>query len=51
MRTAAVLNIHPRTLDYRIRRTHDLLGFHPATARGVRLIGAGIARALVPRSN
>ncbi|GAA4164520.1 helix-turn-helix domain-containing protein [Phytohabitans flavus] len=51
LRTAAALNIHPRTLDYRIRRTHDLLGFHPATARGVRLIGAGIARALSPRPN
>lgn len=48
LRTAAALNVHPRTLDYRIRRAHDLLGFHPATARGVRLIGAAIARALAP---
>ncbi|MFI7548907.1 PucR family transcriptional regulator [Micromonospora sediminimaris] len=50
LRTAAALNIHPRTLDYRIRRAHELLGFHPATARGVRLIGAGIARARADRT-
>jgi hypothetical protein len=54
LRTAAALNIHPRTLDYRIRRAHELVGFHPATTRGVRLIGAGIAWAHareLPRGN
>ncbi|WP_213450640.1 PucR family transcriptional regulator [Rhizomonospora bruguierae] len=50
LRTAAALNIHPRTLDYRIRRAQDLAGFHPATTRGVRLLGAGIARALARES-
>jgi hypothetical protein len=43
LRAANALNIHPRTLDYRIHRVRDLTGLHPASARGVRVIGAAVA--------
>jgi sugar diacid utilization regulator len=46
LRAANALNIHPRTLDYRIHRVRDLTGLHPASARGVRVIGAAIAHAM-----
>lgn len=45
-RTAAALNIHPRTLDYRLRRVHALTGLDPASVQGVRLLSATVTRAL-----
>jgi PucR-like helix-turn-helix protein len=42
---AAALNIHPRTLDYRLRRVRETTGVDPASARGVRLLSAAVARA------
>ncbi|HEX6685966.1 MAG TPA: helix-turn-helix domain-containing protein [Candidatus Limnocylindrales bacterium] len=46
LRAANALNIHPRTLDYRIHRARDLTGLHPASTRGVRVISAAVAHAL-----
>lgn len=45
--TAADLNIHPRTLDYRLRRVRDLTGIDASTALGVRAFSVAVARALV----
>jgi sugar diacid utilization regulator len=45
--TAAGLNIHPRTLDYRLRRVRDLTGIDPGTALGVRAFSVAVARTLV----
>jgi len=42
---AAALNIHPRTLDYRLRRVRETTGVDPASATGVRLLSAAVARA------
>lgn len=41
--TAAVLHVHPNTLDYRLRRVVELTGIDPATTRGLQLIGAALA--------
>jgi hypothetical protein len=41
-RTAAALNIHPNTLDYRLRRIGELTGRSPATARGLQVLGAAL---------
>lgn len=45
-RTAASLNIHPRTLEYRLRRVHDLTGLDPVSVRGVRILSATVTRVL-----
>jgi sugar diacid utilization regulator len=39
---SAALHIHPRTLDYRLRRTRDLVGVDPASVRGVRVLGTAV---------
>ena len=39
---AAALNVHPNTLDYRLRRVTELTGMDPGTARGVQLLGAAM---------
>ena len=39
---AASLNVHPNTLDYRLRRITELTGMDPGTARGVQLLGAAM---------
>ncbi|RSM72352.1 PucR family transcriptional regulator [Kibdelosporangium aridum] len=44
--TAAVLNIHPRTLEYRLRRVHDLTGLDPVSVRGVRILSTTVHRVL-----
>ncbi|MGY0055648.1 PucR family transcriptional regulator [Streptomyces sp. LZ34] len=44
LRTAASLHVHPRTLDYRLRRVSDLIGVDPNTTRGVRLLSTAVAR-------
>ena len=40
--TAAALNVHPNTLDYRLRRVTELTGLDPSTARGVQMLGAAM---------
>ena len=45
-RTAASLDIHPRTLDYRLRRVRDLTGLDPVSIRGVRVLSTVVNRAL-----
>jgi hypothetical protein len=44
-RTANTLNIHPRTLDYRLRRTRELTGFDPRDTTGIRIFTTAITRA------
>ena len=39
---AASLNVHPNTLDYRLRRVAELTGMDPGSARGVQLLGAAL---------
>jgi hypothetical protein len=46
MRTATALNVHPRTLDYRLQRVHALTGLDPVSVRGVRILSATVTRAL-----
>lgn len=41
-RTAAVLHVHPNTLDYRLRRVAQLTGLDPSTAPGLQLLGAAL---------
>lgn len=43
---AAALNIHPRTLDYRLRRVRELTDTDPGSTHGVRLFSAVVARDL-----
>ncbi len=45
-RTAGALNIHPRTLEYRLRRVRDLTGIDPVSVRGVRVLSTVVNRAL-----
>jgi hypothetical protein len=45
-RTAASLGIHPRTLEYRLRRVHDLTGLDPLSVRGVRILSTTATRVL-----
>ncbi|MFC5832649.1 PucR family transcriptional regulator [Nonomuraea insulae] len=40
------LHIHPRTLDYRLRRVRDLVGIEPGSTRGVRVLSTAVTRAL-----
>ncbi|MEU2286840.1 helix-turn-helix domain-containing protein [Streptomyces sp. NPDC013178] len=44
LRTAALLHIHPRTLDYRLQRVRALTGVDPASVRGVRILTAAVTR-------
>ncbi|GIG89936.1 PucR family transcriptional regulator [Plantactinospora endophytica] len=44
--TAAALHIHPRTLDYRLRRVRGVTGIDPGSTVGVRLLSATVARTL-----
>ena len=39
---AASLNVHPNTLDYRLRRVTELTGMDPGSARGLQLLGAAL---------
>jgi len=41
-RAAAALNIHPNTLDYRLRRVHELTGLSVSTAHGLMVLGAAL---------
>ncbi|MEN3585960.1 helix-turn-helix domain-containing protein [Streptomyces sp. ZYX-F-203] len=42
--TASALNIHTRTLDYRLRRARELTGIDPGSTRGVRTLSAVVTR-------
>ncbi|MDC0766759.1 PucR family transcriptional regulator [Streptomyces sp. HD] len=44
--TAAALNVHTRTLDYRLRRVRELTGINPGSTRGVRTLSAVVTRRL-----
>ncbi|MEU0242815.1 helix-turn-helix domain-containing protein [Streptomyces sp. NPDC006235] len=44
--TAAALNVHPRTLDYRLRRVRELTGIDPGSTRGVRIFSSVVTRRL-----
>lgn len=44
--TATALHIHPRTLDYRLRRARDLAGIDPGSTRGVRVLSTAVTRML-----
>jgi hypothetical protein len=41
-RAAAALNIHPNTLDYRLRRVAELTGLSVSTAHGLQALGAAL---------
>lgn len=43
---AAALNVHPRTLDYRLRRVQQLTGINPGSTHGVRILSSVVARRL-----
>mgnify|MGYP001173888009 CR=1 FL=1 len=49
--TAAALHIHPRTLDYRLRRVREVTGVDPSSTVGVRLLSATVARTLAVRDS
>ena len=42
-RTARILNIHPNTLDYRLRRIKELTGLSPTAPRDIQTLGAALA--------
>ncbi len=41
-RAASALHIHPNTLDYRLRRIHELTGLAPTTTHGLQLLSAAL---------
>jgi hypothetical protein len=43
-RTATALHVHPRTLDYRLRRVRDLVGIDPSSTHGVRVLSTTVTR-------
>jgi hypothetical protein len=43
-RTAESLHLHPRTLDYRLRRVRELVAMDPTAVRGIRLLTAVVGR-------
>ncbi|MFC4117823.1 PucR family transcriptional regulator [Nonomuraea zeae] len=43
---SAALRIHPRTLDYRLRRARKVTGIEPGSTLGVRMLGTAVARLL-----
>ncbi|WKX12171.1 CdaR family transcriptional regulator [Streptomyces sp. NL15-2K] len=43
---AAALNVHPRTLDYRLRRVRELTGIDPGSTHGVRILSSVVTRRL-----
>lgn len=47
-RTAEVVNVHPNTVDYRLRRVADLVGLDPWTSEGLTLLRAGLLGLPVP---
>ncbi|RSM72353.1 PucR family transcriptional regulator [Kibdelosporangium aridum] len=43
-RAAAALCIHPRSLDYRLQRVHELTGIAPASTHGIRILSTVVSR-------
>ncbi|WP_230396480.1 PucR family transcriptional regulator [Streptomyces blattellae] len=43
---ATALNVHPRTLDYRLRRVRELTGIDPGSTSGVRTLSSAVTRRL-----
>lgn len=41
-RTATTLNVHARTLDYRLHRVHELTGIDPHSTHGIRVLSTAI---------
>ncbi|HKE97522.1 MAG TPA: helix-turn-helix domain-containing protein [Actinomycetes bacterium] len=41
-KAAAALHVHPNTLDYRLRRIHELTGVSPLTSDGANLLSAAL---------
>jgi sugar diacid utilization regulator len=48
-RAAAALRIHPRSLDYRLQRVHELAGIDPVTIQGIRILSTVVSRVLAGR--
>jgi hypothetical protein len=48
-RAAAALCIHPRSLDYRLQRVHELAGIDPAGTQGIRILSTVVSRVLAGR--
>ncbi|MEU5265675.1 helix-turn-helix domain-containing protein [Amycolatopsis sp. NPDC021455] len=46
LRAAVALHIHPRTLDYRLRRVREVTAVDPGSTKGVRVLSAAVARLL-----
>ncbi len=44
--TAEALNVHPRTLDYRLRRVRELTDLDPGSTHGVRVLSTAVTRSL-----
>ncbi|MFE9684647.1 PucR family transcriptional regulator [Streptomyces sp. NPDC006285] len=44
--TAEALNVHPRTLDYRLRRVRELTDIDPGSTHGVRVLSSVVTRSL-----
>jgi hypothetical protein len=47
---AAALNIHPNTLDYRLKRVGELTGLPVGSARGLQVLGAALVARRLARS-
>lgn len=47
---AAALNIHPNTLDYRLKRVGELTGLSVGSARGLQVLGAALVARRLSRS-
>jgi PucR-like helix-turn-helix protein len=46
LRAAVALHVHPRTLDYRLRRVREVTGMDPGSTKGIRVLTAAVARLL-----
>jgi sugar diacid utilization regulator len=43
--TASALNLHPRTLDHRLRRVREATGVDPGSTLGIRILSAAVTLA------
>lgn len=46
LRAAVALHVHPRTLDYRLRRVREVTGIDPCSVKGIRILSATVVRLL-----
>jgi hypothetical protein len=49
-KAATALNIHPNTLDYRLKRVTELTGLSAGSARGLQVLGAALVARRLSRS-